>query len=256
MGSEKPSERAAFRKLHPMHLKTKGDLEKAVNRSEGTDLWIVFAHKLTQLLSDVHFAPRKAPELIILGDVPQSRLEILRSFFSNLIYQEKVRLPFEQLAEVMAAENRSDLLIGGEVDEEGGVVLLYRGDLTSLLVPLTAFLKSGDGIVPDFGQFSIEDHGQVLSFGEYEASAESILYEFDADYRKRYRKNLVKTGKGLGASIRRLRLHKGLRQTDFKDVNEKEIRRLEAGEVKKPHQSTLQKIAATLGVAVDKLGTF
>jgi DNA-binding Xre family transcriptional regulator len=121
---------------------------------------------------------------------------------------------------------------------------------------LTAFRKSGDGTEPDFSRFSIEDSGQSVRFGEYEASTESILYGFDANYRKRHRKNLIKTEKGLGASIRRLRLQKGLRQTGFSDVDEKEIRRIETGEVKKPHKSTLQKIAAKLGVDVEELGNF
>ena len=117
---------------------------------------------------------------------------------------------------------------------------------------MTAFANSGDGVKPDFDQFLIDDYGQTVKFGDYEASTESILYEFDADYRKRHRKNLIKTEKGLGASIRRLRLQKGLRQTDFSsvDLSEKEIRRIEAGEIKKPHQATLQKIAKKLGVDV------
>jgi DNA-binding Xre family transcriptional regulator len=162
----------------------------------------------------------------------------------------------EQLAAVMASKNRADLLIGGDVDSDDQVVLLYRGDLTPLLVPFSAFPKSGNGIEPDFSQFSIEDYGQTIRFGEYEASTESILYEFDPDFRKRHRKNLIKTEKGLGASIRRLRLQKKLRQTDIPGIDEKEIRRIEAGEVKKPHQTTLQKIATALGVNVDELNSF
>ena len=250
------SETLAFRPLHPKHLKTKVDLERAVERSEREDLWIARGSQITKFLHDVNFAPRKAPELIVLGDVSQSRIEILRNFFKRLIYQEEIKLPFAQLAEVMAARHRSDLLIGGTIDQAGGWALFYRGDFSVVVVPLSAFPKSGDGNRPDFSRFAIEDHGQTVRFGEYEAAAEAILYEFDAEFRKRYRKNLVKTEKGLGPSIRRLRLQKGLRQTDFADVDEKEIRRIEAGEVKKPHQSTLQKIAAKLDVNVEELGTF
>lgn len=231
-------------------------MERAAERGVGEDLWIVLASRVTGLLSELHFAPRRTPEFIVLGDMPRPRIEILRNFFRKLIHQQEIRLPFEQLAEVIAARNRSDLLIGGEVDREGGLALFYRGDFSPVLVPLTAFRTSGDETEPDFSRFSIEDHGQTIRFGEYEASTESILYEFDADYRKRYRKNLVKMEKGLGASIRRLRLQKGLRQTDFPEVDEKEMRRIEAGEIKKPHRTTLQKIATRLGVDVDELGTF
>jgi Helix-turn-helix len=257
MNSEGRKDIAAFRTLHPKYLKTKMELERAVQRSRGEDLWIVLANKTIELLSsDIHFASRKTPSLIVLGDIPQPRIDIIKNFFKRSICQQEIRLPFEQLAEVMAARDRSDLLIGGEVDQEGGMVLFYRGDFSPLLVPLSAFPQSGDGTKPDFRRFTIEDSGQSVRFGEYEASTESILYEFDAGYRKRHRKNLIKTEKRLGASIRRLRLQKGLRQNDFPDIHEKEIRRIEAGDVKKPHQSTLQKIAAKLGVSVEDLGSY
>jgi hypothetical protein len=257
MDSAGRRESAAFRALHPKYLKTKIELERAVRRSDGKDLWIVLSNQVTKLLfADIHFSPRKTPELIVLGDISRSRVDIIRNFFKRFICQPEIKLPIEQLAEIMAAKNRSDLLIGGEMDEDGGMVLFYRGDFSPLLVPLTAFPTSGEGIEPDFSRFTIEDSGQSVRFGEYEASTESILYEFDVDYRKRYRKNLIKTEKGLGPSIRRLRLQKGLRQTDFSEVHEKEIRRIEAGEIKKPHQTTLRKIAAQLGVGEEDLDTY
>jgi hypothetical protein len=247
---------AQFSALHPQTLKNNVDLERAVKRTLRKDLWIVLAQELTSLLSDFQFRLRQTPELIVIGDLPRPRLDIVRIFFRRSICHGEIKLSFEQLAEVMAAHDRADLLIGGEVDQDGGLVLFYRGDFSPLLVPLTAFRQAGDGTEPDFSDFSIEDTGQSVRFGNYEASTEAILYEFDSDYRKRYRKNLIKTEKSLGASIRRLRLQKGLRQTDFSGIHEKEIRRIESGEVKKPHQPTLQKIATQLGVAVKDLGTY
>ncbi len=258
MDIEGSSPASDFRALSPKRLKTKMELMKAIERGDSEDLWIVRTNRVTELLSGARFTPRNTPELMVWGPVPRPRIEILRNFFSKLIHQQEIRLPTEQLAEVMAARHRCDLFVGGEIDLEGGVILFYRGDFSSVLVPLTAFANSGDGVKPDFDQFLIDDYGQTVKFGDYEASTESILYEFDADYRKRHRKNLIKTEKGLGASIRRLRLQKGLRQTDFSsvDLSEKEIRRIEAGEIKKPHQATLQKIAKKLGVDVEKLGSY
>lgn len=250
------NEATPFRSLRPKHLRTKVELERAAEHSGREDVWIVFANRVTELLSELQFTPRRTPEFIVLGDISRARVEILRNYIRRWVHQQAIRLPLDQLATLMAAKNRKDLLVGGEIDQDGGLALFYRGDFSPVLVPLTAFPTSGDGITPDFGRFSIEDHGQTVRFGEYEASTESILYEFDAEYRKRYRKNLIKSEKGLGASIRRLRLQKGLRQSDFPGIDEKEIRRIEAGEVKKPHQGTMQKIAAKLGVDVKELGTF
>lgn len=60
----------------------------------------------------------------------------------------------------------------------------------------------------------------------------------------------------IGGAIRRLRLQKGLRQSDVPGVTAKEIARIELGQVKKPHQDTLRKIAVRTGVPVDQLETF
>ena len=85
--------------------------------------------------------------------------------------------------------------------------------------------------------------------GDYEAAADAILYEFDEEYRTRAKKRL--RDKSLGGAIRRLRLQKGLRQSDFPGISAKEIARIEKGLVKEPHAATLSIIAERTGVSVD-----
>ncbi|MBI2606522.1 MAG: helix-turn-helix transcriptional regulator [Deltaproteobacteria bacterium] len=126
-------------------------------------------------------------------------------------------------------------------------VTLVRGDLNSIVVPLSTFRPSGDGVKPDFSNFSIDDYGQTLKFGEYEASSDAVFYEFDPLYRRTRKAELAKKEKGFGASLRRLRLQKGLRQTDFSEIDAREIGRIERGEVK-PRKATIEKIASTLNV--------
>jgi transcriptional regulator with XRE-family HTH domain len=66
----------------------------------------------------------------------------------------------------------------------------------------------------------------------------------------------VDSDRSLGGALRRLRLQKGLRQSDFPGVTAKEIARIERGEVKKPHQQTLAEIAKRMGVSADEISTY
>jgi transcriptional regulator with XRE-family HTH domain len=60
----------------------------------------------------------------------------------------------------------------------------------------------------------------------------------------------------LGGSIRRLRLQRGLKQSDYPTIPARTIGRIERGEVENPRLDTLQRIASRLEVAVDDLGSF
>lgn len=84
-------------------------------------------------------------------------------------------IPAADLKEIMAAENRVDLLIGGFVDREDRVIKLWHGGLQRVTVPFRAFEKSGDGTEPDFNSFSVIDHGQTVKLGNYEAAADALL---------------------------------------------------------------------------------
>lgn len=77
-----------------------------------------------------------------------------------------------------------DYILEVTVDLNSSTVTLFRDNATQLTVPFTAFPTCGDGTAPDFKDFSIVDDGQTLRFGDYEASVDAVLYEFDEDYRK------------------------------------------------------------------------
>jgi hypothetical protein len=62
-------------------------------------------------------------------------------------------------------------------------VIVVRGSLDTLVVPLVTFEPSPTGLTPDFDRFRIVDNGQTLAFGDYEATVDAILYEHDAAYR-------------------------------------------------------------------------
>jgi hypothetical protein len=157
-------------------------------------------------------------------------------------------LPIDELAEVLADEQRGDLFIGGYADLGNQTLTLVRGNLRRLSIPLSMFVPSGLGETPDPSRLAFTDCGNTVRLGNYEAAADAILYEADPDYRSRLVAKKRAEDKTFGACLRRLRLLRGLRQTDFGDVTGKTIARLERGETGAPHGQTLKVIAKRLGV--------
>ena len=199
---------------------------------------------------------RKHVKLCLIADAPIEVRRWLEALFKDaIIISQKSSLPLEQLLEVLSGKNPERYIIGGQVDEMTHTVTLVRGDLNSIVVPLSTFRPSGDGIHPNFASFSIDDYGQTLKFGEYEAAVDAVLYEFDPLYRRARKAELAKKDKGFGASLRRLRLQKGLRQTDFPSIDPREIGRIERGDVK-PRKTTIEKIANVLNVDAGEITTY
>lgn len=161
----------------------------------------------------------------------------------------------EQISEIIQNKNAANYVIGGQIDKMTHSVTLIRGDLSKLGVPFSTFRPSGAHVKPDFTKFSIEDSGQTLKFGEYESSVDAVLYEFDPLYRRKRKIELAKKEKRFGASLRRLRILKSLKQSDFQGINEREIGRIERGDVK-PRQSTIEKIAKQLKVSAEEIETY
>src|SRR4029077_16447600 len=96
--------------------------------------------------------------------------------------------------------------------------------------------------------FRVCDYGQTVRLGEFEAASDAILYEFDSDFRRRRKKELLNEDDSLGASIRRLRLQKSIQRTDFPGIAAKTVARIERNEIANPQSQTLAAIAARLGV--------
>lgn len=157
---------------------------------------------------------------------------------------------------MLKAPNCAELFIGGSVDKRSQTVTLWRGNVDSLIVPLSAFPVSEDGVKPNFNKFSVTDYGQTVRFGQYEAAADAILYEYDLDYRRQKTKQRRASERGLGPSIRRLRIQRGLRQQDFPGIAAKTIARIEQGIVTGVRDSTRSAIAKVLKVEPGELETF
>src|SRR5690606_26214834 len=116
----------------------------------------------------------------------------------------------DELREVLSADNRQDLFVAAHFVPEYKALVLFRGDLRSLIVPLSAFKGKRGGPKPNPKKLAITDYGQTVRLGDYEIASDALLYEFDPDARRRAKRREIRMGDSLGASIRRLRLQRGL----------------------------------------------
>lgn len=250
---------ASFATLRPRVVSTAAGVGESVARASKDCLWISYARDLTEaLVRKVAWPVTSLGSGLLVHPLDTASLPALSSCFRRVAYATAGGfLPAGELAEALAAENRSDLFVGGNVDLATETLTLWRGDLTPLTVPFTAFETSGDGTAPDFARFSVIDCGQTVRLGEYEAATDALLYEFDPVYRRRVAKRRLREDRSFGASVRRLRKQRGLRREDFEpDVTAKTIARIEQGKVRRVHDKTLQVLADRLAVAPEEIATF
>jgi hypothetical protein len=212
-------------------------------------VWV--AERAADLMPLVRLAPRLGADQRLLVLEPPDAIEwsCLNLLFRVIVEGASVSalLQTEELGEAMTAANRADLFVAGVVNAPAQVVVLYRGTLDPVVVPFGWFTRASAD-APDFTAFALADYGQTVRFGAYEASADAVLYDLDAEYRKRAKARELAHDDSFGACVRRLRLSKGVRRSDFPGITEKEVARIERGEVKRPHRATIEAIAARLGV--------
>ena len=249
----------AFNRLNPFVLCDPERAETDMPSTVRSALWIVARASYVKKLVPYWSEHRRERRLLLLDHVESPRLDLLNALFKTVIVRQKDvgMLDSDDIAEVLAAPNREDLFIGGRVNVKDKVVVLYRGDLSRLIVPFSLLQSRRGSPKPDFKDFEVIDCGQTIRLGDYEAAADAVLYDLDADFRRRAKKNRIKKDKSFGAALRRLRLQRGLKLNDFlPDVTEKELGRIERNEVKKPREMTLKKIAARLGVDPEEITSY
>jgi hypothetical protein len=198
-------------------------------------------------LGDLLYLERPRPEAVLPA----------RSFFDHVVWTDtrKHWLPSGEMFEILTLPDARKYVVGGLVDQETGTLTVYRGDLSAVTVPLSVFKPTGTGLLPDLTDFGVIDGGQAVRFGAYEATADVIFYEGDPDFRRELNTHRRQQERGLGPAVRRLRIQRGLRQTDFGSVPAKTMTRIECGQITRPHRRTLEAIAHKLGVSPQELDT-
>jgi hypothetical protein len=244
-------------------LRKRAEIARAIaDSSNRSGVWIATKTEATdELLREAisrGLHRNRLGRLLLLHPLRLGSLPALEELFAPVAWGTASfrLLPYEELAEVLSAGNRHELFVGGFVDRDTNTLILYRGDFERVAVPVSIFKPSGSGPRPNLSSLAVTDYGQTVCLGSYEAASDAILYETDPEFRRRLNAKRRLEEKSFGASLRRLRVLKRLRQRDFNSIPAKTIARIERGEVGKPHLSTLKKIAMHLGVPPEEIETF
>ncbi len=257
----RPIRKLASSSFRPKVITSKKGLLESISRITKDSIVISYDCDLTDafLKSFVPGVTKLGTGLFIHKIDVKDILELSTLFRKSVFDESNGFVPAVDLAEILNAANRSDLAIGGIVNENTARITLWRGNLEPITIPFSAFEKSGDGSLPDFSDFSIIDCGQTVRLGQYEAALDAILYEHDPKFRRALTKNRLKNDRSFGASLLRLRKQRGLSRKDFEpEVSAKTIARIELGTVlpHRIHKSTLAVIARILKVNPEEIETF
>lgn len=195
----------------------------------------------------------------LTSEITPRYLDVLRDIFPTIISTNRDHLMTLKQDEMMTVLNkpmstRSIRALGIQVFKDLGILKIVRGNFSTLIVKMDSLSVNGQGLLPDFDDIEIIDFGNAIRFGAYESSMRGLLYENDRQYRLERKKQRFGNERSFGACLRRFRLQKKLNQTDFYNVSEKTIRRIEGGEI--PKTVTKNKILAELGLAEDDLLTY
>lgn len=254
---ERPHEDGA-RRVTRRRLRSRRQIVAALTGAGAGDVWVLPAPEnaaaVVSAMRDASPGVRRARVVSYQRPGPLMA-QIIESGFDRVLLGAGAMIPFEDLVEVLDTPRPADFAVGAEWDATTDAIAVWRGDLSVLVFPMTAFPPRG-GVEPDPARLSIEDCGQTLRMGEYEASVDALLFERDPEYRRQAKKRMIAQQRGLGPSVRRLRLMRGVARDDFPGVDAKTIARIERGEVERPQASTLAVIAKRLGVAADDLESF
>jgi hypothetical protein len=249
--------------------KTQAEIGKVYDDVSDDLTWITYTQKFTdELLKAVarrwathrRLTVRRHEYVLTVASPRPQSVPTLHGLFSHIVGDSPGYrwLPNDDLPEVLfdASIDRSELFIAVAADPVTQTVSLVRGDCRPLVVPFSFFEPSGDGTKPDFSKVGVTDFGRTVTLGDYEASADVILYEADRDYRKKVKLQRQERENSFGASLLRLRKQRKLKRNDFPSLSAKTIARIERNEIDKPHGATLQAIAERLGVLPGEIGDY
>ena len=242
----------------PNFLESYERVVDALRRSSMDQVWVVASsERFVDLVRAVTHGQRAVYRSVLFSysRPDDATAVLLESSFGRLLLGPHATVPIEDLVEILRDEHPEDFCIAAQWIEDARTVALWRGDFKMLTVPLAWFER--DSVTkPDPTRLSVEDSGQSIRMGDYEAAFDSVLYEQDASARKRLRDRMRTQDRTLGGSLWRLRTMRGVRRDEFGEIDEKTIARIERGEVKKPQRATLEVIASRLGVSAEEIETY
>jgi hypothetical protein len=243
-------------KLIAVEVKSKPALKRRLQQcGRGA---IIVTTKYSDVIPCLPFeALRSKSFSIILVNVKQEVDSQLTAVFKAVLSARNTRLlPRDELTEALSSKNRANLIVAGLIARDIDAMIFFRGDLKTVLVPLTWFESKGFIVDDIFMTLKICDFGQTITVGNKQIATDALLYEFDSDFRRRDKRNRIKSDSSFGGALRRLRLQKNLTRRQFPGVSEKEIARIEQGKIRQPHQTTLSLIAKRLRVTPSEISEY
>ena len=237
------------------------DLPKSVLEAPKQRVFISYGQNATEDLLKAGLKLRRGVRMKLLVTIEPPRPESvpsLNGIFERVVGAVSVYrwLSAEEFTTALSGKDAPDRIIGGAADAQGRTLALVRGNFSTLVVPFEHFKPSGDGTKPDFSKLTFADYGHTVALGDYEASTDGILYEFDPAYRQKLKKERLAEDRSFGASLRRLRVQRGLKRSDFAPLASKTIARLERGNVERPQGKTLEAIEKRLGMNADQIESY
>jgi hypothetical protein len=244
-----------------MNLRSRPAIHRAMVAAEA-EAWLASdeaaANDLLAEASDSGLARRRLGSLVLLGAPRLESLPFALDLFQSVAWahDRKSWLPMDELIEVLNAADPDEFIVGGMVDQLMETLTIYRGDFSRLTVPLAIFKPTGKGVTINPADFEVIDSGIAVRLGSYEAASDAIFYECDGAYRKRIAGKRRAEDRSFPACVRRLRILRGLRQTDFAPLPARTVARIERGEVGKPHGKTLARLAERLRVTPEEIESY
>lgn len=237
----------------PVWLRTPGDVEAVLAIDDNT-LWVARDPSVLHDYID-QGRGRHWRRLLLLETAPRIRLEFLSQLFTGVVAPDADidLLPEDRIFAVLAEKHPEEYFVGAGYNEDDDAIVVYRGNLRTVTVSVDQF-EANPRAEPDPADLEIVDWGQTLRLGDYQVSADAILYDRDPEFRRRQRAKRREFDDTFGGSIRRLRKQAGLTQEQIPGVSAKTVGRIERNEVDNPRDDTLQKFADAFGVDADRLG--
>ena len=179
------SQKGLFKEPLPPHVsvcRDRAEVEAAVIRPAKRATWISFTRQFTEILLEKAVDARadlRGSHLITLTPPRSESIPALLGLFHPVfgLVEGFQWLPREELVEAITRDDASERFIGGSVDPKAKTLTLLRGDIEAVVAPFSLFSKSGDGTAADFARLRLTDYGRTVGLGDYEASADAILYE-------------------------------------------------------------------------------
>ncbi len=199
---------------------------------------------------------RRLAGLLIRDDVGTAglvdRLKSVRlRLMRNLVVHSGSGEP-QRLLHALQTDHPEQIIV--QAFAAGDELVVISGSLERLSVPFEDVPALRELDEAHRHDFDVEEFGAYLHWPEPDVhlDIEALRYIVDPTARAEARKARLAFDEDFGAALAKLRQARGMRQSEFAGLSERQIRRIEKGETL-PRTSTLRKVAESLSMSLEEL---